>query len=212
LLKNEFTLNYHVKEYHLNTIPNLEFLAAKSKELLSRQIGAYEKRRSYAGTLLAVLTFFIPVFFGKVERSVLPTPLLSAAAVVFFLISLILLIIIFISYRLDEGMSFSKLVEHATLDDYKTTLTFEIGANESSYTDNRKVVKRNSNLFSLSIFALIAGIILSVAAFVYDKFITPSVEKATKVEIIKAVPFNITNADSLSTQQLPFQKDTSFKK
>lgn len=139
---------------------NLEFLAAKAKELLDRQISSFRSNHAKASSVIAAIAIFIPVFFFVIEKSIFIIQLFSIILVGLMAISIINMIGILRAKKMDQGFNadqFDKLVN----ENYEDVLLYEIGAKRDSCINNEKITEKQNRKFNIGLNYLITAIFLS---------------------------------------------------
>lgn len=139
---------------------NLEFLADRAKELLDRQISSFKSNHAKAGSVIAVIAIFTPMFLFLIEKSTLVIKLISIIPVGLIVISIIYMIGILRAKKMDQGFNtdqFDKLVNES----YEDVLLYEIGAKRDSYIDNEQITKKQNENFNTGLNYLVVAILLS---------------------------------------------------
>jgi len=178
----------------MEDLKDLEFLAEKSKEFIDKQISAYRQKHSNAGSVIAIIALFIPFFLNGLDESFLIIKLISVIPVALFIYSVKLFLDVLKSKSLDQGFSVDKLDELANYNNYEKVLLYEIGANRSSFNDNKKITNQANNCFNLGIKLTLCSVILSIGILLFNNFFKPTKEdKIQKIEIIKSTNMSTDN-------------------
>ena len=53
----------------MSDLKDLEFLAAKSKEMVEKQVASYRQKHSNSGIIIGVITLFVPFFINGLENA-----------------------------------------------------------------------------------------------------------------------------------------------
>ena len=163
----------------------IEFLANKSKDLIDRQVSAYRQKQTNSGTIMAIISLFIPFFISGLDDSYTWVKMISLIPVVLFVIALFAFIVVLRSRPLDQGFHNKKFQDLINMMDYKKVLLYEIGANQSSFNDNTKKVKTANKSFTLGIKVTAVAVMLSIGLLMTNKFTKPpKTEKPIRVQII----------------------------
>ena len=113
-------------------IRHIEFLANKSKDFIEKQISAYRQKQTNSGSIMAIISLFIPFFLSGLEDAYTSLKLISVLPVGLFVYSIFSFIEVLKRRPLDQGFHKSKFQELVNVNDYKKILLYEIGANQSS--------------------------------------------------------------------------------
>lgn len=172
----------------MEDLKGLEFLAGKSENFVAKQISTYRQKHSNSGTIIGIISLFIPFFLNGLKGSFPIVNYLSVIPICLFVWSLILFLGVFHTKPLHQGFSVNKFDELANKN-LEEVLLFEIGANRSSFKDNEKVLHSANQYFNLGINLTIIGVLLSIALLLFNNFWKPvTVEEPLKVEIVKTKP------------------------
>jgi len=189
----------------MDNLKDLEFLAAKSKEIIDKQIAAYRQKQTVAGFFIAIIALFIPLFMNGLDdayfwiKASMLLPLGLFVTAICMLLSHILL-----TKVLSQAIGFNRFQDLVDAANYEKVLLTEIGANKSSFIDNETKTGRAYRYFNYSIIITIISIIISVVLLLANKFFKPpKVTPPIQIEIIKPVP--ITNP------QPSLARDTAHK-
>ena len=161
---------------------DLEFLAAKSKEMVEKQVDSFRSKQSNAGTIIGVTALFIPFFLTGLENAYPLIEYLSIIPVLLFICSMVIMLWVLrtkLLYQFFHVKKYKELVNK----DYTEILLFEIGANNDSYTDNKPLNDRLTKRFNFGITITTIAIIISVGLLLANKFYKPETPP-TKVQII----------------------------
>lgn len=180
----------------MNDLKDLEFLAAKSKEMVEKQIASYRQKHSNAGTIIGVTALFIPFFLNGLENAYKWVKILSLIPVSLLVYSVILMLGVLrtkLLYQFFSPEKFTELVNKG----YEEVLLFEIGANRASFQDN-KIIDRNINKkYNIGIKLTTIAIVISAILLLTNKFYQPE-KSPTKVQLI--------NLNSMSDKDKPKEK------
>lgn len=173
---------------------DLEYLSERARELLDRQISSFRANHTKAGTIIAIIAIFVPVFLFIVEKAAFVLQLLAIIPIIVLGYALILMIEILRSQKLDQGFNedqFDKLVN----DKYENILLYEIGAKKCSFKDNQIITGKQNKRFNRGINITIFAILFSFAILIGNIFIDPKksnimekTEKTTTESIKETVP------------------------
>jgi hypothetical protein len=167
-------------------ISHIEFLAKKSSDFIDRQVSAYRQKQANSGTIMAITSVFIPFFLGGLDESYNTIKLLAVIPIALFIYSIYLFIEVLKSKSLDQGFHTNKFQELANYSDYKKVLLYEIGANKSSFDDNKFIVDRANRSFSKGIRVTLLSVLISIGLLVTNTFVKPvKIEKPYKIQIVK---------------------------
>ena len=163
---------------------DLEFLASKSNDFIDKQISSYRHKHSNAGSIITIITLFVPFFLNGLDNSYLFLKICSIIPVIVLLWAIILFINILKTKSLDQGFNVSKFDELINKS-YEEILIYEIGANKSSFIDNQKILDKTNISYFFAIKLTVFAIMFSSLLLLTNNFLKTEVEKITKVEIIK---------------------------
>lgn len=163
---------------------DLEFLAGKSKEMIEKQVSAFRQKNTYAGTIMGMAALFIPFFLSGMNDSYFVIQLLSIIPVVLMIWAILIMLSILRTQPLDVAFKVEKFNELIN-EKYENILLYEIGANTSSFIDNRHISEKANNKYNFGVKLTIAALLLSVSLLLINKFYKPEiVAKPIKVELI----------------------------
>ena len=127
---------------------SIEIISEKSKELLDYQVSAFDSNYGKAGTFISISSLFTPLafsFFEKFDNNLLSI-IIFFIPIILNLIGLFFLLKVLIPKKLNFGIGiqeFDRLIN----DDYEKVRLFEIGANKTSFNENKiKLDKQNKSL------------------------------------------------------------------
>jgi hypothetical protein len=165
---------------------HIEFLANKSKDFIDRQISAYRQKQSNSGSIMAIISLFIPFFLGGLDDAFLWIKLISIIPVVLFVYAIFSFIGVLKGRPLDQGFHTKKFQELVNMKDFKKVLLYEIGANQSSFNDNTPKVNKANDVFSRGIKVTTLAVLFSIGLLLTNKFLKPSkIDTPVKVQLIK---------------------------
>lgn len=171
---------------HSEDIRHIEFLAKKSTDFIDKQISAYRQKQSNSGTIMAIISLFIPFFLSGLDEAYSCIKLLAIVPIALFVWGIFLFIEVLRSRTLDQGFHTDKFQELANLNNYKNVLLYEIGANKSSFDDNQKIVKRANSSFNVGIRVILIAVLVSIILLLTNQFIKPiKINTIYKIQIIK---------------------------
>lgn len=171
----------------MDDLSDLKFLADKSKEFIDKQISSYRQKHSNSGTIIGIISLFIPFFLNGLSDAYLTINLLSIIPVGLFIYAVILLLGVIRSKPLDQGFSVDKFYDLANENNFEKVLLYEIGANKSSFKDNEIILEEANSDFNLGVRLTIISILISIGLLMTNKFFKPNEkEKIYKVEITKS--------------------------
>lgn len=154
----------------MSDFKDLEFLSERARELLDRQIDSFRVNHAKAGTIIAIIAIFVPIFLFIIEKSSFIIQLLAIIPILIFGYALILMIEILRSQKLGQGFNedqFNKLVN----DRYENILLYEIGAKTGSVKDNQKITHKQNKRFNKGLNLTIISIFLSFIMLIASIFI-----------------------------------------
>lgn len=124
---------------------SIEYVAKKSKELLTCQFEAYRNLDQKAGIVIGILSIFLPLFIGSITGSPLYIKVISLVPVMVLLIGMIIMLYVIRSNKLSQGYDETKFVELINID-IKNVYKEEIAYNKYSIEKNDKILtKKNKN-------------------------------------------------------------------
>lgn len=159
-------------ENNVNNIKGIELIAERSREILDKQIASYRQKHTNAGTIIGIVSLFIPFFLNGLEDSYLCLKYMSIICIGMFVWALVLMLLILITKPLDQGISINKYDELVNKTEQEILL-IEIGCNRCSFTDNKKITDKVDKRYNLSLRIILITIFLSVVLLVYNKFDKP---------------------------------------
>jgi hypothetical protein len=173
----------------MTTDPNLEFLAVKSKELIDKQIASYRQQHTTASSIIAIVALFIPLFLGGLTDSYEWIQYASVLPVLLFLIATCFLLFhVFLSRSLSQALNFDEFQRLVNANDLEKTLLFEIGANRSSFQDNKSILRSRNRYYNISVNLTILGIVISVVLLMLNKFFKPLRPKEPiQIEVVNKI-------------------------
>ena len=167
-------------------IRHIEFLANKSKDFIDKQISAYRQKQSNSGSIMAIISLFIPFFLSGLDDAYTCVKLISIIPIGLFVYGIFSFIEVLKSRPLDQGFHTNKFQELANLNDFKKVLLYEIGANQSSFNDNTAKVDKANNSFDRGIKVTTVAVLFSIGLLLTNKFFKPAKpDTPIKAQIIK---------------------------
>jgi hypothetical protein len=148
---------------------DLEFLSERARELLDRQITSFRANHAKAGTIIAIITIFIPIFLYIIEKASYFIQLLAIIPLLILGYALYLMIKILKTEKLDQGFDvtqFDKLINEK----YERILLYEIGAKKYSFIDNQLITEKQNKRFEKGLNTTIIAIILSFTILISNVF------------------------------------------
>lgn len=165
---------------------DLEFLSSKSASFIEKQVASYRQKHSNSGSIITVAALFIPFFLGGLEDSLMLIKYLSIIPVAVLICAIVLLISVLRTKSLDQGFHVDKFSELCN-DTYENILLYEIGANKSSFIDNKEIIDRVTRRYNIAIKLTVIAIISSALLLFANKFFKPDKEdKIIKVQLINS--------------------------
>ncbi len=161
----------------MEDIKDLEFLAGKSKDFIEKQINSYRQKQANSGSIMAIISLFIPFFLSGLDDSYFFIKLVSVIPIVLFVIAIVFLIDVLKSKPLDQGFHTNKFQWLVNLNNYKQVLLYEIGANQSSFTDNKIIVDKSNLSFNRGVSLTLFAVLISISLLVTNKFCKPYKDK-----------------------------------
>jgi hypothetical protein len=169
-----------------NDLRHIEFLAAKSKDFIDKQIGAYRQKQTNSGSIMAIISLFIPFFLSGLDEAYIYVKLISIIPVGLFVYGIFAFIEVLKSRSLDQGFHTNKFQDLVNLNDYKKVLLYEIGANQSSFNDNTPKVNKANNIFDRGIKVTTLAVLFAIGLLLTNKFFKPQKsDTPIKVQLIK---------------------------
>lgn len=183
----------------MDDLNDLKFLADKSKEFIDKQISSYRQKHSNSGTIIGIISLFIPFFLNGLSDAYLLVNILSIVPIGLFVYAVILLLGVIRSKPLDQGFSVDKFYDLANENNFEKVLLYEIGANKSSFKDNEVILDEANNDFNSGVKLTIISILISIGLLMTNKFFKPDEkEKIYKVEITKSKNMTDNNSSNNS--------------
>ncbi len=166
----------------MSDLKELEFLASKSKELVEKQVESYRHKKSNAGTIIGVISLFIPFFLNGLGDANFLIQYLSILPIGLLAWSLLLMLKVFRTELLYQFFSVEKFKDLVNKD-YEKVLLYEIGANNDSYRDNEPIdVLANKN-YNFGIKLTTISVLISIALLLTNNF-SKSEQQLLKVHIV----------------------------
>ena len=179
----------------------LEMLAAKSCDLLDKQISSYRQKHSNSGIIISIQAFFIPIFLTSLVDPIIWIKLASIVPISCMMTSTILFLIVLKGDDFSQGFHVKKFSDLINTD-YESILLYEIGANHDSFSDNVKPYNKSTKLYKRALtwttIALVSSVLLYGTNEVinYNSLINKNakttmakeVDKNEKKEEIKVLP------------------------
>ncbi|PCI18909.1 hypothetical protein COB64_04555 [Candidatus Wolfebacteria bacterium] len=166
----------------------VKFLANKSKELIEKQVSSYRQQNSYAGTIIGISAFFIPLFLNGLEGSFKWIQVASLIPIGLFVWVMLLMLGVLRSRPLFQAFSVDKY-QQLVNKELQEVLVFELGANIDSFRDNDSITRGVSRKFDLGIRAVTFAILISTSLLLINAFFKPKKDiEPIKVELINSHP------------------------
>jgi len=151
---------------------NLDFLVAKSRELLQEQLKSYESSNSKAGVLISISSLLIPIALSFISsaNTLFYIKILTILPTALMILALSFLLKVLMPKGLDNGFNFEQF-EKIINGTHNKLLLFEIGANKDSYYQNSPIVKKHNRNFKagvilISISAIILFILITISLII----------------------------------------------
>jgi hypothetical protein len=168
-----------------DNIKDIEFLANKSNDFLTKQLSSYGQKQTNSGTLMAVIFLFVPFFLNGLDDSIKWIKIASIIPIGLFAWAMILFITILRTKSLDVGFHVDKFQELLHADNYQKVLLYEIGANSSSFRDNKILLDNIYESFHKAIKVTIIAVLSAVLLLVINKFDKPDkTDMPLKIKIV----------------------------
>lgn len=168
----------------MEDLPHLEFLATKSKEYIEKQISSYRQKHSNAGTIIGVTALFIPFFLNGLEGAYTWVRICSLVPIALLMATLFIMLNVLWAKQLDHGFNVDKFQELANKN-HQEILVYEIGANTSSYKDNKIIVEKYDKRYNVGITLTIIAISIAAALLLTNTFFKPDTKaQPTEVKLI----------------------------
>ena len=155
---------------------SIEIISEKSKELLDYQVSAFDSNYGKAGTFISISSLFTPLafsFFEKFDNNLLSI-IIFFIPIILNLIGLFFLLKVLIPKKLNFGIGiqeFDRLIN----DDYEKGKLFEIGANKTSFNENKiKLDEQNKSLRKGLRLIYISAISLAIIFFTQTIITNPN--------------------------------------
>ena len=142
---------------------SIEIISEKSKELLDYQVSAFDSNYGKAGTFISISSLFTPLAFSffKIFDNNLLSIIIFFIPIILNLIGLFFLLKVLIPKKLNFGIGIQEF-DQLINDDYEKVKLFEIGANKTSFNENRikldqqnKFLRRGLRLIYISAISLV---------------------------------------------------------
>ena len=174
----------------------IEYIAQKSKELLTRQINSYRSLHQKAGTVIAVAALFAPIFLFLIEKTHLWFRITGSLLILPLIIGIILLLLTLRATKLNQG--FDETMFDDLLNKKKTEVeTYEIAYNKYSIEQNDKILNKQNNKYNWGIRLIIAAIILSISLLIISTIIENRNDHKAKTKDLETTNFNNSNTNPL---------------
>ena len=146
---------------------SIEYVANKSKELLSTQIDSYRSLHQKAGTVIAVAALFAPLFLFLVEKAELWVRITASILIVPLIIGIILLLLTLTAQKLNHGYDETNF-EDLINEEIDEVQKFEIAYNKFSIEQNKSILSNQNKKYNWGIGLIIIAIILSIFLLILD--------------------------------------------
>ncbi|PKG42814.1 DUF1385 domain-containing protein [Psychroflexus sp. MES1-P1E] len=146
---------------------SIEYIANKSKELLSTQIDSYRSLHQKAGTVIAVGALFAPLFLFLVEKAELWVRITASILITPLIAGIILLLLTLTAKKLNQGYDESNF-ENLINQDIDEVQKIEIAYNKYSIEKNEKILTNQNKKYNWGIGLIIIAIILSIFLLILD--------------------------------------------
>lgn len=146
---------------------SIEYIANKSKELLSTQIDSYRSLHQKAGTVIAVAALFAPLFLFLVEKAELWVRISACLLIIPLIAGIILLLLTLRAKKLNRGFDESNFDELLNKK-IEEVHAFEIAYNKYSVEKNDKILNKQNRKYNWGIGLIIISIILSIVLLIFD--------------------------------------------
>jgi uncharacterized membrane protein (DUF106 family) len=166
----------------MKDLKDLEFLAEKSKEMIEKQIESTRQKKSNAGTIMGVITLFIPFFINGLDNSYKFVQYLSILPIGILVWAIIIMLGVLRAELMFEFFSVEKF-KNLVNEDYEQILLYEIGANNDSFRDNKPIDEEINKNYNFGIKLTIISIIISVVLLLFNNFWHPQ-KQVTKIQLI----------------------------
>ena len=171
----------------MDDLKHLEFLAAKSKDIIEKQVDSYRQQHSYAGTIIGVTALFIPFFLSSINGSSQAIQFISIVPIAIFISAILLLLSIFRTKPLDQAYiieDFEELLKKS----YKEILLYAIKINIRSYNYNKVITEKSNKKYSIGVKLTTGAILISIVLLLANSFIkmekVPTKAQQTNIEKI----------------------------
>lgn len=168
----------------MEKVEDLEFLAKKSSEFIDKQLSAYRQKHANSGTVIAIVTLFIPFFLTGLNDAFFYLRVASVIPIVMFIWAIKLFLNVLETKSMDQGFNPQKFDELANYRDYEKILLFEIGANRDSFNANKIITEKANRCFSNAIKVTLYAVVISIVILVFNNFykpVKPEKEKITNL-------------------------------
>ena len=176
--------------------PDLLFLAAKSQDLINKQVESYRHHQSNSATVLTLLAVFLPFFLNGLSDSALPIKYASVLPTALIVAAILILLQIFRSQPLDQSFAHTEFLSLIN-ESYEQILLFEIGANTQSFAANSPITARANAQYNRALLLTVIAVILSAGLLMADKFVD-SPKQVQEVHLT-----NLTNMNRPETAARP---------
>lgn len=193
----------------MSELIHLEFLAAKSKEMVIRQTDSYQKNKTMASTIIGVSALFIPFFINGIEGAAIIIKYLSIVPIVMFVsVQISMLIVLMLRPRTTfvKAEKYDELISQS----YEQILKYEISSNKHIFSQNKNMDAKVAKYYNVGVQITIVAIIISTILLLINSFYN------TQLMIKETEKYSIHNMkDDEKTDKpkdLPIVQPTDFEK
>lgn len=183
---------------------SIEYIANKSKELLSNQIDSYRSLHQKASTLIAITAIFVPLFLFLVEKACFWIKISAAILIIPMIIGIVLLVLTLRAKKISEGYDesvFEELINKKIKAVYKT----EIAYNKYSIEQNDIILNSQNKKYNIGLVLILISIILSIGLMITDTIDknNKTVTENTMAKKDNETKSSATTMDSTKKETLP---------
>ncbi len=150
-----------------NELENMEFLVIKSRDLLQEQLKSYEGVNNKSGLLLSISSLIIPILVGFLSNSSILVRCFAILPIILIGIALFYLLKIIKPKGLDHGFNFEQFDSQISKSK-RDLLLYEIGANKSSFNDNKPILDLKNRNFEKGIKFIFWGTVALLSLVFYS--------------------------------------------
>lgn len=181
---------------------SIEYIATKSKELLSNQIDSYRSLHQKSAVLIAITAIFIPLFLFLIENSGFWIKISAAILIIPMIVGIILLILTLSARTLNQGYDescFEDLINVKLKQIHKT----EIAYNKYSIEQNDVILKSQNKKYNNGLKLIIIAIIFSICLMLAHTIFSNNKNSKTDISMAKKDNSSSSANDRVKKETLP---------